>query len=179
MSRLVPAATMRRAVLLLVVPLLGACIEGTRPQVLSVPVVNAPKPPESGFAVYLTLSNDSPRIGDRVTVTARAVAGAQAPVLGSFLVRVTYDSAQLHVLEPSGSREGMVVINPANGNVAAAGASSTGFRNGELFRFTLDVKDPIALRTLSIDARELVSLKFGDQRSGLLLEKHLVRTVVP
>jgi hypothetical protein len=151
------------------------CSEFMRPRATAVPVASPPTPSATGFAVYLTLSDNSPRPGDRILVTARVDRGKDAPPVGSFLLRVTYDSTHLHVLEPQGSAEGLVVINPINGAIAAAGASATGFTKGELFHFTLDVDDPAALNSLASEVKQLVSLKFADSRSNLIVAKELVR----
>src|SRR5439155_21631931 len=129
------------------------------------------KPPASGVAVYLTVSNVSPQIGDRVVVTARAVRGPDAAGIGSFLLTATYDSTRLHVVDAQGPTDALVVVNPINGAIAAAGVSATGFASGELFHFTLDVKEPIALRTLAADVKELVSIKFADSRPSMSLER--------
>lgn len=156
----------------------ASCSETVRPATRVVPIAPPPTALVNGVAMYLSLSNDAPRAGDRVVVTVRARKGESAKGVGSFTLAVKYDGAGLTLVDQPIPGDGVVAFNPTRGQLVAAGASTTGFASGELFHFVVAVGTPDALRSLSLDVKEVVSTGFGDHRSSLVVARDFVRDVI-
>jgi hypothetical protein len=156
----------------------ASCTETIRPAPRVVPIAAPPVAQANGVAFYLTLSNDSPRPGDRVLVTARTLHGVSAKGVGSFNLAVQYDAAALSVVDTPIAGDGMVVFNPLAGELRAAGASTTGFATGELFHFVVAVGNPEGLRSLRLDVKDAVSTGFADHRSTMVVARDFVRDAV-
>jgi hypothetical protein len=134
--------------------------------------------PPNAMSAFVTVSNPRAAAGDRVTVTVRALRGVAVGPIGSFRIRVLYDSTKLAFIETAPSSHGMVLANPAEaGNVIAAGASAAGFLDDRLVRATFRILRDDGLRSLALSVDELNSVMFEDQRPAMRVERSLYRSV--
>jgi hypothetical protein len=173
-----PLRASRALLLACVLVSAASCSETVRPTTRVVPIAPPPTALVNGVAMYIALSNDAPAAGDRVVVTVRTRKGESAKGVGSFTLAVKYDGAGLTLVEQPVPGEGVVAFNPTSGQLMAAGASTTGFASGELFHFVLAVGNPDALKSLSLDVKEVVSTGFADHRSKLVVARDFVRDLV-
>jgi len=127
-------------------------------------------------SAFVVVSNPNPAIGSEVTVWVRALRGSAMGPIGSYTIRLAYDSTRLQFKEAARSAEGMVMANGANrGLVIAAGASAEGFKSDELLASTFVVTSASALSTLELTVTELNSVTFADQKSAVRVERGLYR----
>jgi hypothetical protein len=129
-------------------------------------------------SAFIAVSNPNPAAGSEVTVWVRALRGTAVGPIGSFTIRLAYDSTRLQFKEAGRSAQGMVMANGANaGVVVAAGASAEGFKDDELLATTFVVTGAAAnvLSTLALTVNELNSVTFADQTSALRVERGLYR----
>ena len=157
------------------VALLGVSACDSNPVTPITPDLVAPVQGGAGVTAYLSLSVLQPRAGDRVTVGLNAVRGGAAEPIGSFTMRVTYDTTGLRFVASDQSAEGMVLANAAHGVVTVAGASGSGFRESDLAALTMVVIDPDALRSLALEVVEMNAASFADQRAGTVVDHQLHR----
>lgn len=141
------------------------------------PLPAAPSVAPNEISAYLAVSNQAPTAGERLTVAIRARRGSAVRPIGSFTVRLTYDTTRLQFIESARSAHGMVMANAAvRGVVRAAGASAEGFVDDELLTSTfLVVSGSDALASLALDVAELNSVQFEDQRAAMRIDKRLYR----
>lgn len=138
--------------------------------------VTAPRPsiaPASARA-YLVLPSGPIVAGSRVTVQFAAPRPAGGERLGSYIVRIAYDSAALRFVRGEGSEGGMVLAQATAGRITLAGASPLGFPAALVGGITLDVNDPSALGTLTLEIVELTTTSFLDPRAATLVDVHPV-----
>jgi hypothetical protein len=127
---------------------------------------------------FLTLPATMPSAGQQVAVRLNARRPVGAEALGSFTVRIVFDTAGLHFLGSESSRDGMVAAGVANGVVTVAGASSTGFTSEEIAGVTMQVVDPAALQHLTLEIVELTTTSFREQRASTVADQRTYRRPV-
>lgn len=136
--------------------------------------------PANALSAFVTVSNPDADVGDEVLVTVRALRGSAVGAIGSFTLRLAYDSLRVRFLEAGTSSHGMVLTNTkAAGVVVAAGASSSGFVDDQLVTARFRVTGPRGLRSLELAVSELNSVSFEDQRSAMRVERSLYRDRTP
>jgi hypothetical protein len=129
------------------------------------------------ISAYLVASNSTPAVGTDITVWVRARRGSAIAPIGSFTLRVSYDSTRLRFKQSGRSTQGMVMANGAKAGVlVAAGASADGFKNDELLAVTFNVKASGALTGLALSVSELNSIAFADQKSAMRVERRVYRS---
>ena len=129
-----------------------------------------------GLSAYIVVSNPNAPVGTEVTVTVRSLRGRNVGPIGSYTVRLGYDSLGLAFSKAASSSEGMVMANAAQrGLVVAAGASADGFKSDELLSTTFVVSKSGGLKSLALTVTELNSLKFEDQRANLNVMRGIYR----
>ncbi len=129
-----------------------------------------------GFSAYIVVSNPNAPVGTEVTVTVRSLRGRNVGPIGSYTVRVGYDSLGLAFGKAAPSSEGMVMANATQrGTVVAAGASADGFKSDDLLSTTFTVTKSGGLKSLALTVNELNSLKFEDQRANLNVMRGIYR----
>ncbi|MEK7403378.1 MAG: hypothetical protein AABZ80_13565 [Gemmatimonadota bacterium] len=138
----------------------------------SAPAVLGP----DAMSAFITVSDPKPGVGDRVTVTVRAIRGASVGRIGSFTLSLAYGAKQLRFIEAGRSAYGMVLANGAErGMVKAAGASAEGFADDQLITAVFEVAAPNAMETLQLTVSEMNSVAFHDQRAQMRVERALYR----
>jgi hypothetical protein len=132
------------------------------------------------LSAYVVVSNPNAPVGTEVTVSVRSLRGRNVAPIGSFTIRLAYDSSGLTFGQAAANAQGMVLANAAQrGLVVAAGASAEGFTNDELLTATFRVTAAGGLRSLVLTVNELNSLKFEDQRANLQVMKGVYRAPAP
>jgi hypothetical protein len=150
----------------------AACDDERRDQVPTMPLEIAP----DAMSAYVVVSNPKVAVGSQVEVGVRSLRGRNVGPIGSFTVRLAYDSTGLAFVKAASNPQGMVMANGAgNDVVVAAGASAQGFTNDELVLATFTVTSAAGLKSLSLMVSELNSLKFEDQRANLRVMKGIYR----
>ena len=168
------SATLRLHTLAALALVAAACADNTKAsnQMPTAPMGVAP----GSVSAYVAVSNPNPAIGSRVTVSVRARRGTSVGPIGSFTIRLAYDSTKLRFVESARSAQGMVMANgERRGVVLAAGAAAEGFGDDVLLSSTFDVLGSGALKTLELGVTELNSVAFKDQRAYLNVERALYR----
>ena len=127
-------------------------------------------PPRSA---YLSISDLSPKPGSTVLVAGSLSIGGDLTV-GSYRVRLGYDSARLHFVEEVPSPGTMRVVNPRPGDVIVAGAAGGGAADGRLFTLRLRVDDPSAINSLVLRIDELTDTDFTDQKQTVTRASKLI-----
>jgi hypothetical protein len=154
----------------------GACADD-RPNALPL------APMEVGaneLSAYVVVSDPDPAIGSRFTVSVRARRGAAVGRIGSFTLRVAFDTSRLRFVEASRSTEGMVMTNVARpGELVAAGASAEGFTTEELLVATFTAVSADAVESLALTVSELNSVAFENQRQLVRVRPGAFRDVAP
>ena len=84
--------------------------------------------------------------------------------LGSFRVRLGFDSTKLRFIEEIPGPGMMRVVNPLAGDVIVVGASSSPSTDGKLFAFRMRADDPAGIGSLILRIDELNDIAFRDQR---------------
>jgi hypothetical protein len=132
--------------------------------------------PPNALSAFITSSNPRPDVGEQVTVTVRALRGTSIGTIGSFTLKLSYDSTRLKFVETGTSTHGMVMANSTRaGMLIAAGASAQGFTDDQLVTATFRVVGPRAMQSLSLNVSELNSIAFQDQRSTMRVENSVYR----
>jgi hypothetical protein len=135
-------------------------------------------------SAYLSVSDLSPEAGTIVIVTGTLRVSDHLS-LGSFRVRLGYDSTKLRFLEDVTSAEMLRVVNPRVGDLIIVGASSGGSIDGRLFAFRFRVDDPTGVNSLALRIDELNDLEFRNQKetvtaaSALIADKSLAKLIPP
>lgn len=124
------------------------------------------------LSAFIAVSKPLAGVGERITVTVRALRGSSVGEIGSYTLRVNYDTTRLQLVETARSDFGMVMANgETRGVIRAAGASGQGFQDDRLLTATFLVTAPQPIRGLSLHVTELNSIAFEDQKSALRVEK--------
>ena len=131
----------------------------------------------NALAAYIAVSDANPSPGSEVTVSVRALRGAAVGPIGSFTLRVAYDSTRLRFVSAARSTDGMVMTNSsAAGIVVAAGASAQGFLSDELLSMRFAVTGAEAVASLQLSVSELNSMHFENQTSALRIERAIYQS---
>jgi hypothetical protein len=139
----------------------------------------APLTPSVGRTMFLGLSNLTPGAGDEVVVSINTVAPKGAAV-GSFKVRLGYDTKGLRFLAALPSTEGMVIANPVRDTIIVVGASGEGFTSRTLASVRLKVTDPAAVASLHLDVVALASTGFTSEAAATSVDRRVFRgNVIP
>ena len=132
--------------------------------------------PADALSAFLTLSNTNAGPGDEVTVTVRALRGTAVGAIGSFTLKLDYDSTRLRFIESAPSSHGMVLTNATTaGTMIAAGASAAGFSDDQLVTAKFRVLGHRATQSLQLTVSELNSIAFQDQRAAMRVDRGLYR----
>ena len=140
-----------------------ACTD--QPSPLTAPVAA----PDRSIA-YVTLSNAQPAQGSVILVTVNTGAGAGADGLGSFTARLLLGPG-LEFVEESAVACGAHAIRVSGDTVTVAGASATGFVDGQLFAVKARVVDPRLLPAITLTFTEANTVHFGNQFAALKVER--------
>ena len=172
-----PRSMRTACALVLAVAATVACDDPRRPEAM--PTAPALLGPDA-MAAFITVSDPKPNVGDRVTVTGRAVRGAvrgaSVGKIGSFTLALSYGAPQLRFIEAGRSAYGMVLANGAEpGKLKAAGASAEGFTDDQLLTVVFEVLAPNAVQSLQLTVTEMNSVAFQDQRAQMSVERTLFR----
>lgn len=135
--------------------------------------LTAPPIPTSGTVAYLTVSDPNAVVGSTVTVTATAHQAAGLSQVGAFSAALAYDASGLTFVGEQALPGGMRAVNARDGRVFAAGASSEGFAQGQLFAVTFTVVNPAALASLALTVSELNGTDFGNRLQALDIRTQL------
>jgi len=155
----------------------AASCDDDRPQLLPVAPMSVAS---DAISAYVAVSNANPTPGTEVTVFVRARRGSAVAPIGSFTLRLAYDSTRLRFKDAGRSDHGMVLTNAARaGVVVAAGASAEGFTDDELLSATFTVSSANALAALQLSVSELNSVKFEDKNASTRVEHGLYRDASP
>lgn len=163
-----------RVLLMAAAPFTVACDDERQPSLPLAPDAVAPH----AVSAYLTVSSAEPAAGERVTVSIRARRGSAVGPIGSFTVRLAYDTARLTFLESARSEHGMALANgDVRGLVKGAGAAAGGFTDDVLLTSTFLVRSTgmDALASLALEVQELNSISFENQLANTRVERRLFR----
>lgn len=132
--------------------------------------------PSNALSAFVTVSDARPDVGDHLTVAVRALRGQNVGAIGSYTLRLAYDSTTLRLLDTGRSDFGMVMANGAQaGLIVAAGASSQGFTDDQLLVARFAVTGARAVASLRLEVSELNSLRFENQMSAMKVERQVYR----
>jgi hypothetical protein len=134
-------------------------------------------------SAYLSVSDLSPARGATIVVTG-TLKVSDSLSLGSFRVRLGYDSTKLRYLEEIPNADMMRVVNPQVGDIIVVGASSNPSADGRLFAFRFQVDDPAGVNSLVLRIDELNDTGFNDQRvtvrnAAVILQDRSLARLVP
>ena len=136
----------------------------------------APEVAPNELSAYLAVSQYDPTVGSQFTVTVRTKRGSAVSPVGSFTIKLAFDTTRVRYHEVSRSELGMVMANGAKaGLVVAAGASGSGFTSDELLVATFTALAPDAAKSLQLTVDELNSVGFEDQRGKTRVSRELYR----
>lgn len=139
------------------------------------PLPKEPLAPESGATAWIAVPSGTFRAGDHLTVQLNAARARNVGAIGSFTLKVSYDTTGLRLLSTSGASAGMVVSNAAHGTITLAGASGSGFTATTLATLTMEVVNPLAIESLALRVDELNTASFGDQSARTSVERRVYR----
>jgi hypothetical protein len=157
---------------------LFAMLAGCETTPVTAPVPETATPAIDAPRAWLTLPATTPAAGQQVAVRLNARRPAGAEALGSFTVRIAFDTAGLRFVASESSRDGMVLAQATNGVLTIAGASSAGFVTEEIAGVTLQVVDPAALQHLTLEIVELTTTSFREQRANTIVDQQAYRRPV-
>lgn len=150
----------------------AGCDDDRRSGVPTMPMEIGP----DALSAYVVVSNPNAPVGTEVQVSVRALRGKNVGPIGSFTIRLGFDSLGLAFLRSAEGMQGMVMANGAQrGLVIAAGASAEGFGNDELLNATFRVSSAAGLASLALTVNELNSLEFQDQTKLISVMKGIYR----
>jgi len=142
----------------------AGCDDDRPTQLPVAPVEVAP----NELSAYVSVSDPNPAIGSQFTVRVRTLRGSAVGAVGSFTIRLGFDTTRLRFREAARSETGMVMANVAQpGLLIAAGASASGFANDELLVATFTALAGDAIQSLTLAVTELNSATFADQREQM------------
>lgn len=157
--------------LIAVLAVLAGC-DDDRAGVPTMPLEIAP----DAMSAYIVVSDPGAPVGTDVQVSVRALRGGNVAPIGSFTIRLGYDSLGLAYLRSAQSTQGMVMANGGQrGLLVAAGAAAEGFKNDELLTATFRVSAAGGLKSLVLAVNELNSLRFEDQTSLVSVMRGIYR----
>jgi hypothetical protein len=162
----------RLFVLLAVLTAASACDDNKTQPLPTAPMNVAP----NAVSAYIAASSTNPATGSDVTVWVKARRGSAVGPIGSFTIRLAFDSTRLRYVDVARSTFGMVMANPAKaGVVLAAGAAAEGFGDDQLLAAKFHVLGANALTSLALTVTELNTIGFVDQRANTSVARGLYR----
>lgn len=136
----------------------------------------APEVAPNELSAYLAVSQSDPTVGSQFTVTVRTKRGSAVAPVGSFTIKLAFDTTRVRYHDVGRSELGMVMANGAKpGVLLAAGASGNGFTSDELLVATFTALAPDAAKSLQLTVDELNSVGFEDQRGKMRVSRDLFR----
>ncbi len=123
-------------------------------------------PPVPARAAYLSISDMAPEAG-AVVVVAGTLKVGDSLSLGSFRVRLSFDSTKLRFIDDISGQDMMRVVNPLAGDIVIVGASSSASSDGRLFALRMRVDDPAGISSLVLRIDEMNDVAFTDQRATI------------
>lgn len=136
----------------------------------------APEVAPNELSAYLAVSQSDPTVGAQFTVSVRTRRGALVAPVGSYTIKLAFDTTRLQYRTVGRSEVGMVMANGEKpGLLLAAGASSGGFTSDELLVATFTALAPGAAQSLTLTVDELNSVGFEDQRGKVRIARELFR----
>lgn len=129
---------------------------------------------------YLSVSDLAPEPGATVLIAGTLGVGDSIS-LGSYRVRLAYDTTRLTYVGEVTLPGMFRVVNPTRGEVIVVGASSESSSDGRLFTLRFRVDDAAGLQSLGLRIDELNDGQFSSQMqtvtrsSRLVLDRGLVR----
>lgn len=167
----VSSSRSHRAVLLAALFTAGACAEYSP----TPPLPQEPLAPTEGATAWLAVPSGVFHAGDHVAVRVNAARARNVSAIGSFTLKVSYDTAGLRFVGTDASAGGMVLAHSANGTVTLAGASGSGFTAVTLGTLTMEVVNPAAIESLALRVEELNTTTFRDQSTRTGVERRVYR----
>jgi hypothetical protein len=150
----------------------AGCDDDRRAGVPTMPIEIGP----DAMSAYVVVSNPDAPVGTDVQVSVRALRGRNVGPIGSFTIRLGYDSVGLTYVKSATSPHGLVMANGANrGLLVAAGASAEGFKDDELLDATFTVASTQGFKSLTLTVNELNSLAFEDQTKLMSVMRGIYR----
>ena len=163
---------MKRSSLLILAALLAGCESRDRfAQPDTIKARPAPIVPEQ--SAYLSVSDLSPEAGGIIVVAGTVRVGGDL-TLGSFRVRLGYDSTKLHFVDEVPAGGIMRVVNPRVGDIVVVGAASGQSMDSALFVFRFRADDPLGLNSLVLRIDELNDGQFKNRKETITLASKLV-----
>ena len=105
----------RLFVLLAVLTAASACDDNKTQPLPTAPMNVAP----NAVSAYIAASSTNPATGSDVTVWVKARRGSAVGPIGSFTIRLAFDSTRLRYVDVARSTFGMVMANPAKAGTCA------------------------------------------------------------
>lgn len=150
----------------------AGCDDDRRTGVPTMPLEIGP----DAMSAYVVVSNPDAPVGTEVQVSVRALRGKNVGPIGSFTIRLGYDSVGLSYVKSATSAHGLVMANGGSrGLLVAAGASAEGFTDDELLNATFTVSAAGGTKSLVLTVNELNSLTFEDQTKLMSVMKGIYR----
>lgn len=163
---------MKRTSLLVLVALLAGCESRDRLAQPDTPR-GRPTPAVPEQSAYLSVSDLSPAAGGSIVVAGTVGAGGGL-TLGSFRVRIGYDSTKLHFIDELPASGIMRVVNPTVGDIVVVGAASGQSVDSTLFVLRFRVDDPAGINSLVLRIDELNDGQFKDRKETITRASSLV-----
>ncbi|HET9425923.1 MAG TPA: hypothetical protein VFO55_11165 [Gemmatimonadaceae bacterium] len=135
----------------------------------------APPAPSAGRTMYLSLSKMAPAAGDEVVVSVNSRGAATGATVGSFKVRMSFDTRGLEFLGAVPQADGMVIANPVNDTLIIVGASGNGFATSILASVRMKVTDPAAVSSLGLEVVAVSTTDFASEASVTAVDRRLFR----
>lgn len=132
-----------------------------------------PKVAAASMVAYLSVSSSAVLVGDELTVSGNVRLGSDAPKVGSYLARVSYDPSQLRFLGEVAVEGGARAMNPETGQITVAGASADGISSERLFAVRFKVLGQTPLASLQLDLKELNDVAFGVRTASVQRKRPL------
>lgn len=128
------------------------------------------------LSAYVVVSDPTPAVGSRFTVSVRTRRGSAVGRIGSFTIKVAFDTARLRFHEAARSEHGMVMANVAQpGLLIAAGAAAEGFPGDDLLVATFSATAVDGIESLALTVTELNSVTFENQREQVRVPRGVFR----
>ena len=163
---------MKRSSLIVLAALLAGCESRDRlAQPDTITARPAPAIPEQ--SAYLSVSDLSPEPGGIIVVAGTVTVGGDL-TLGSFRVRLGYDSTKLHFIDELPAGGIMRVVNPKGGDIVVVGAASGQSMDSTLFAMRLRADDPAGINSLVLRIDELNDGQFKDRKETIIRASKLV-----
>jgi hypothetical protein len=162
----------KRSSLLVLVVLLASCESRDRlAQPDTIQARPAPVVPER--SAYLSVSDLAPEAGGIIVVAGTVAVGGDL-TLGSFRVRIGYDSTKLHFIDEVPAGGIMRVVNPKVGDIVVVGAAPEQSLDSTLFVMRFRADDPAGINSLVLRIDELNDGQFKDRKEAVTRASRLV-----